>query len=289
MTTPARLRLQPRDRSLLVALYHHGFLLRDHIWHLFFPDCQLRRVTRRLTALKENGLVVADVLPLGALPLGMGTLLSHPGQYAYRLGEMGVTLVAETLELDRTAVRRRLRASPSYTGHAVAVAALRVALSTFQTRNTYGLVSFATEGEARFRYRYRKTGASEWTSSEVRPDALALLERQEQRHTLFLEADLSTQGKSAFGEKLIGYAMGLQSGALAKTVSGSTLRLGVVTTSSARLEALAALVRDSPLSATAIVGLTTFERFLQDGPLNPIWAMPSVSTERRNTHVLLDL
>jgi hypothetical protein len=289
MKDAPRLRLQPRDRELLVALYQHGFLLRDYIHKLFFPDCQLRRVTRRLTALKENGLVIADPIPLGALPMGIGSLLAHPGQYAYRLGEKGVSLVAETLETDVTAVRRRARATPTYAGHAVAVASLRVALQNFQSAQAYRLTRFATEGEARVRYRFRRVGNADWEEGELRPDALARIARGEDESPLFLEADLATQGKVAFAGKLVGYALALETGALTKRLDGLPLRLGIVTTSPARLTALTGLVRASRIVSPAVVGLTTFETFLTSGPLASIWTVPHVGTTRKENHVLLDL
>jgi hypothetical protein len=113
--------------------------------------------------------------------------------------------------------------------------------------------------------------------------------RSGERKTLFLEADLATQGKAAFGDKLTGYALGLASGALTKPLSGGPLRLGIVTTSGNRLALLSGLVRAGPLPETTRVGLTTFERFLAEGPLAPIWNVPALGTERSQSHVLLDL
>ena len=140
--------LQPRDLELLVTLYRHGFLLRDHLHTLCFPTCTRRRVTRRLHKLALAEAIVGEPLPLGAFPLGPPSIAPHPGQFAYRLSRSGVDLVAQALEIDAALVKRRTQAAPSYVGHAVAVASIAASFHTFASRQGYQVGDFLCAGEA---------------------------------------------------------------------------------------------------------------------------------------------
>jgi hypothetical protein len=282
-----RVLLQARDLEALILLYWHWFLLRDHIHILCFSRADRRRVLRRLKRLIDAGLIAGEPLPLGAFPLGLSGLVPHPGQFAYRLLEPGIHLVAQALEIDADLARRRLRAAPSYVGHAVAVASLHVALRQFEEAQGYRLEQFLTECEARLRFEWREGSSKPWTVAEVRPDALAWIEREEKRVPVLLEADLCTQGKVAFAKKLAGYALAVGTGVMARRFGDSSLRLGIVTTSPSRLRTLASLVRESDISGLT-VALTTFGDFLTQGPHSPIWHVPTRGTERYD-HALFDL
>ena len=284
-----RLILQQRDRELVVGAYRHGFLLRDHACKLYFPDCDLRRANRRLLALKRHEVLIAHPLPLGAFMLGVEGFLPNLGQFAYRVGENGVPLVAEALELDLTSVRKRLRASPSYLGHAVAVTALHVALREFQDSQSYRLHQFLTEGEARHQFEWRESPNVGWKNAEVRPDALAWLEVASNSIGVLLEADRGSQSKAAFLEKLNSYSIYRRTPFFAKRFGGAPLILWIVTTSSTRRDTLAELVNESDLAGLPGVALTTFHDFLSHGPLGPIWHIPALGDERNQTHALPDL
>ena len=284
-----RLILQQRDRDLIVGAYRHGFLLRDHACKLYFPECDLRRANRRLLALKRHEVLIAHHLPLGAFALGVEGFLPNLGQFAYRVGEVGIPIVAEALELDLTTVRKRLKASPSYLGHAVAVTALHVALREFQGCQDYRLRQFLTEGEARHQFEWREGSHTGWKSAEVRPDALAWLEQSGNIIGVLLEADRGTQSKAAFLEKLQGYAIYRRTPIFAKRFGSAPLHLLIVTTSTTRLDTLAALVNESDLVGLPSIALTTFHDFLSQGPLCPIWHIPALGDERNQTNVLFNL
>lgn len=274
-----RLLLQPRDLNALVCIYKHGFLLRDDVRSLCFPSSTRRLTARRIKRLVDANLLEGSVLPLGAFPIGLTGLLTHPGQFAYRVTEAGAHLIAEATETDIAQVRRRIQAAPSYVGHAVAVAKIAVAFDSFAAPQGYLAEDFLCEGDARYRYRWRPTG-SDWKTEELRPDGLICLQRGEESFQVHLEADMATQGKTALEGKLSAYARYARTGALRQRFPGeATLHLGVVTTSPDRarviVKALAAL--DDPALSGALV--TTFAQLADQGPLAPIWS----------SHITLDL
>jgi hypothetical protein len=293
----SRILLGARDLDILTTTYRHGFLLRDHLHALAFGDCDVRRVNRRLRALTQHGLLRSMHLPLGAFAIGMEDLIPQPGQFCYRIadGDAGVEIIAQTLEVDITTIRRRVRMAPSYVGHCIAVTALHVAMNQFQKAHRYRLHNFLTESEARYQFEWRENSASSWQTNEVRPDTLAWLERDERRASLFLEADMATQSKTVIAAKLEAYKTTLRVSALTKRLEGTPFRLGIVTTSATRLDQLVSLVRESDINDfTDAVGVTTFRDFIDKGALAPIWTIPkkviapSTSGERnKNYHALL--
>lgn len=279
--------LMSRDQDFLIGLHHHGVMIRDHAWKLFFGECGLGRFNRRILKLKEQKLVVAFQLPLGTFAVGVEGILPNPGQLSYRLGEAGISIVSQALDIDITMVRRRVRTAPTYVGHCVSVAALHVALKKFEDTQQYHLQSFLCESEARCRFEWRENPHSSWKQGEVRPDALAWIEKAGESLPLLLEADMATQNKAAFITKLAGYSLATRTGALQRRCGGSPLRLGVVTTTPARLAKLATLVQASDLSGLHLVALTTFQDFTSQGPLSPIWHIPALGDERNEKYVVL--
>lgn len=276
----------PRDQDCLIGLYHHGVMIRDHAWKLFFADCGLGRFNRRILKLKEQKLVVAFQLPLGTFAVGMDGLLPSSGQLAYRLSEAGIPVVAQALDLDIATVRRRVRTAPTYVGHCVSVVALRVALKQFEDAQQYRLQSFVCESDAGCRFEWRESPNSSWKQGEVRPDALAWIEKTDESFPLLLEADVASMSKSALISKFAGYALAVRTGALQRRCGGSPIRLGIVTTTPVRLAKLAALAQASNLSGLH-VALTTFQDFTSQGPLSPIWHIPALGEERIEKHALL--
>ncbi len=278
--------LTPRDLSLLIGVYRHGFLLRDHAWKLYFSGCELRRATRRFLALKEHQLLEASPLPLGAFAFGIQDALPGLGQFSYRLGAEGIPLVAQALGVDAASIRKRLRNSPSFTGHAVAVASLHEAIHRLQDEGGYRLTQFLTEGEARQSFEWRTSSTSEWKRAEVRPDGLAWIERDGLAIPYLIEADLAHQSKAAIATKLAGYALWIKTPIFKERFDGAPLRLLIVTLSKERLTVLYDLVCESELSGCPGIALTTFRDFISQGPMNPIWLVPASGTERNHLHAL---
>lgn len=279
--------LQKRDVAVLVTIHRLGFVLRDHLWELCFPDCALRRAMRRLKRLTDQKLLIAHTLPLGAFPLGIGAeFLPHVAQHAYRLGPQAVPIVAQATGTDPAIVRRRMKSSPSYLGHSVAVTSLFVTLRRFQEAQGYFLRDFQTELDARHQFEWRETPHAPWKSAEIRPDALAWMEKDGACLPLLLEADLSTQSKAAFATKLVGYALYYRTPMFTKRFGSAPFRLWIITTSPARRDVLAALVTESDLGTLPGVALTTFADFLTHGPMGPIWYCPALGAERNRSDVL---
>ena len=275
-TDRKRLQITERDRALLIALHRHGVLLRDHIHRLLFASCKMRRVNRRLTTLKQAELIEAFHIPLGAFTVGVDALLPSPGQLGYRLGTAGIPLISALLEIDTATVRRRLRAAPASVGHAVAVAMIDVALVRFQEPQGYHLESFVCESEARLRFEWRSSPTQAWKTEEIRPDALAWIERKGARIPLLFEADMSSQNVGALTQKFLGYRRA--AAALQSRFRGAPIRLIFVTTTTSRLAKIAAIACESELAKgnTGIhcVALTTFEKLATFGPFAPIFTFP---------------
>lgn len=273
-----RLLLQKRDITALTHTYRHGVLLRDDLGALAFPGSTRRVVGRRLQRLVGAGLLEANILPLGAFPLGLGDLLPHPGQFAYRVTQQGAQVVAESLEADLSLVRRRLQAPPSYIGHAVAVAKISVALHRFASAQDYQVHQFLCEGDARHRYRWKRSGqADDWKTEELRPDGLALLHYQGKLLPVHIEADMATQGKTALLTKLEGYRLYVRLGALARRFEGSSLFLGIVTTSPERVQVILRLLQELQATELSGVAVTTFALLTTSGLTAPIWKSASAT------------
>lgn len=282
--------LTSRDVEAIVTVHCCGFVLRDHLWQLCFPGCALRRCQRRIERLTAQKLLIAHTLPLGAFPLGIGAeFLPHVGQYAYRLGPGGVPIVAQATGTDPAIVRRRMKSSPTHLGHSVAVTSLFVAFKQFQEVQGYVLQAFQTELDARHRYEWRKGAGAPWQSAEIRPDALVWIEREGVRRPLLIEADLSTQSKAAFADKLSGYALYCRAAVFANRFGSAPFTLLIITTSDARKDTLASLVAESELALLPGVLLTTFSEFLSHGPFGPIWHCPALGAERNRFDVLSHL
>ena len=284
---PGRLVVQDRDRAALVYTYRHGFLLRDDLGALAFPGSKRRVLARRLKRLVDAGLLEATLLPLGAFPLGLAGLLPHPGQFAYRVTHEGAVLVAQHLEVDLALVRRRLQATPSYLGHAVAVARIAVAFRQFASSQSYRLSQFLCEGEARHRYQWKKAGDDAWSTEELRPDGLAVMVRGGSTIPIHIEADMATQGRQALAAKLDAYKSYVARGAHARRFPDSILRLGIVTTSPERIQTILSLLTevDAPELRGAVY-LTTFALLAAHGPLAPIWSDPTSPTSSTPTSIL---
>ncbi len=277
---PHHYQLQARDLELLVALYRHGFLLRDHLHTLCFPTCARRRVTRRLHKLALAQVIVGEPLPLGAFPLGPQSIAPQPGQFAYRLSPKGVDLVAQALEIDAALVKRRTQAVPSYIGHAIAVASIAAAFHTFATEQSYQMGAFLCVGEARYSYEWKPPGEAKWKPEELRPDGLVHLRRGEALVPVHVEADMATQGRCALESKLEAYALYARTGALRKRLSQSTLHLAIVTTSPERVEVIQKVLAQLKAPQLAETCITTFAELIQQGPLAPIWRSHQASTSK---------
>lgn len=277
--TPPRhyYQLQVRDVELLVALYRHGFLLRDHVHTLCFPTCARRRVTRRLHKLVSAGVIIGEPLPLGAFPLGPQSIAPHPGQFAYRLSRNGVDIVAQAQEIDVALVKRRTQAVPSYIGHAVAVASIAASFHAFAVEQGYQVGEFLCAGEARYCYEWIPPSEAKWKPEELRPDGLLHLQRGDDSFSIHVEADMATQGRCELQSKLEAYALYVRTGALKKRLSQSTLHLAIVTTSPERVEVIQRVLSGLKSPQLAETRITTFTELIQQGPLAPIWRSHSPS------------
>jgi hypothetical protein len=267
---PLPLQLQPRDRQVLACLYRHGFLLRDHLHTLCFPNCALRRVTRRLQKLAEAELIVGEPLPLGAFPLGIGSLAAHQSQFAYRLSKQGANVVSQAIEVDAALVRRRTQAAPSYVGHAVAVASIATAFQNHAQRQNYQLGAFLCASEAKYAFHFKRNDSPHYQDVELLPDGLVSLVKGAS-YPIHIEADMATQGRQALESKLEAYFWYAHTGALNLRLTCPTLYLALVTTSPERVAVLLKILGEMQHPELAHVRVTTFSELTQEGPFGLIW------------------
>jgi hypothetical protein len=253
-----RVQLTERDERLLVDLYYHGAMLRGQIQQLHFPDCQLRRVNRRLQALHQSRLIVGSPLPLG--PLSVSTPATSPGiggQWVYRLGSQAAHRVGARLGVDIALVRKRVRqGTPTALTHALEIVQARVTLCRCPSLT---LEEFLPE--VRHSWKARLTDGQE-TLESFRPDARIRGWWQGVPLLVFLEVDLGHTSREEWRRKCEIAGRFLSSGLFARNYGTvSPFHIWTLTTTQNRARALQ---RAADSELPDVYRFTTLESFAQD-------------------------
>lgn len=165
-TTPPQpasgLILQPRDRTILSAVYRLRLLTSDHVRQLFFPGATLRAAQERLRHLYEHHylerLFIPAVMRNGEQPAW------PPRQPIYTLGKASNPIVAQDVGVPSSELRKRTTRQPSPLAllHHLTVSQFLVALEV-ACRDRDGVRLIKAEAEtllwARLKQRGAMTGA----------------------------------------------------------------------------------------------------------------------------------
>lgn len=206
--SPPPMRMTLRDRAIVQAVYEHRLLSAPQIEALFFQSARPRgRQTscqRRLQLLFHHGFLDRIALPI---VLGEGR-----APYVYVLDELGATLVASQLGVDRAEVDwqpKQNQVGHQFVTHTLAVNDFRVAISLLAEAGYFDVVEWISEAEfrtvsMRSRVPFRMRGARIMRNYPDGYFRLALPEAAQEAH-FFLETDQGTMSNASWQEKVQAY------------------------------------------------------------------------------------
>ena len=202
------MRITERDRAIVRAVYEHRLLSAPQIEALFFqsdkPRGRQTSCQRRLQLLFHHGFLDRISLPI---VLGEGR-----APYVYALDELGATLVASQLDVDRDEVDWRPKHNQvghQFISHTLAVNDFRIAISLLAKDGYFDVAEWISEAEfstvkMRSRVPFRMHGAR---ITRNYPDGyfrLALPGVEQEAH-FFLETDTGSMSNSNWQEKVQAY------------------------------------------------------------------------------------
>ncbi|BDI34170.1 hypothetical protein CCAX7_62210 [Capsulimonas corticalis] len=255
-----RLALGPRDREMLVDLYHHQAMLRGQIQALYFVS--VARCNDRLRQLFDHGYVQRYFHP--ASPYG--------AQAIYTVGRNAAPVIAAALGTDAAEVRRRCRArTPAFLEHTLEIVRFYLAVrAATQGPEQAQIELWLPEARCRHEYEMAAAGAANrWRKEVFKPDGFIRLDAGDKGYrSYFLEIDLGHTSSRQFRNKLADHERYLRSGLFEERFGCSEFRTLVVTTGARRLSNLLSLVRKE---AEDLAWFTTFEELEEHGALGAIW------------------
>lgn len=190
-----KMRLQPRDREILVLIFLHRALTRDHLMAIAASFRSIPRINARLRAMYDASLLRKAYIATGA----------YGSQTLYVLGPAAAPLVAADLGLPEGEVRRygSYAAIRSSLEHALLAADLRLAATLGAKQAGYGLRRYLPEPAARHEYLWEERGT---TSRQIlKPDAYFEVQCGERRLGAFLEADRGHCAEGQIAKSLASY------------------------------------------------------------------------------------
>lgn len=182
-------RLNGRERAILIAVYEHKVLLTQHLKAMFFGS--LRRAQDRLRHLDDLGLIETWYPPQ---PRGGGKAPGH-----HTLTEAGADVVASVLGVARSELRWIERDSEdhvndAYLAHRIGINAFFCALiDVGRGIDGHGLYKWVPERTVRT--------ASGW----IRPDSYGVFLHPEGACDFYFEYDRGTETTRQLANKLAGY------------------------------------------------------------------------------------
>src|SRR6266542_2348663 len=186
----------PRDKAIILAVYTHGRLSREHIRRLFFR----RSDSDRLSSIQATSARLRRLAEAGYLSRVPVPVLKGSGQYLYSLGETGSRLLAAEYKI--VATPRSARAlGPSFLAldHTLEVADFYIALKQALDARGGSLLTWLGERECHYRFFHQGR------RRVIAPDAYCLWSLGRRTSSFFLEWERGHQGLQAIAEKLDGY------------------------------------------------------------------------------------
>lgn len=205
---PPPMRITPRDRQIVRAVYEHRLLSAPQIEALFFrsekPRGRQTSCQRRLQLLFHHGF-----LDRIALPIVMG---EGRAPYVYALDDLGANLVAAALDVDRAAVDWRPKHNQvghQFVTHTLAVNDFRVAIALLAEARHFIVNEWISEAEfstvkMRSRVPFRMRGARVIRNYPDGYFRLSLAGVEQEAH-FFLETDQGTMSNASWQEKVQAY------------------------------------------------------------------------------------
>jgi Replication-relaxation len=259
----AGVRLEERDKQLLGDLYLHRNMSRGQIEALYFGSTP--RCNARLRQLFDHGFVSRYYLP--AAPFG--------AQAIYSIGKVAVPVVARSLDIEITEVRRQYRRgkSPTFIEHTLEVVNLLIAFRAATVEHSdVEMERWLPEILCRHEYEIRSGNGGKWTKEVFKPDAFVRLldHRSGTYHNFFIEVDLGHTSSRQFLSKLMSHQRYLESGLFQEVFGCHEFKTLVVTTSVNRLNNLRSLVE---AQESGLFWFTTLQQ-CSKSVMEPIWHQP---------------
>ena len=264
-----RVDLQERDMSLMADLHAFGCMLRHQVRALHFGSGS--RANSRLLLLERAGYVARVSFPL---PLCMGT--AGALESAFMLGPAGIPVVASRLGTDPAEVRRQQRrGTPSYFAHTVEIVQFYLSLREATKSGDVSLDSYLPERLCQHAYEYRsaaRPGGAAWKKEVYKADSVFVLSASGRSAGFALEMDLGHVSSAGFRATVEVHGRYREGGLFNRRHGVPQAGALVVTTSAARLENLAGVIRET---GSGLFSLTTFAELSERGALGNIWHAPS--------------
>ena len=231
--SPPPIRLTPRDRDLIDAVYSYRVLRRDQLQRLYFPS--KNTANARLQRLHQHGYLARRRLPV---EYGQGS-----GQWLYMLARRGAQLVAQTQGIDVEESgwsRSQFHVSSMFLEHKLMVNDIRIAMALAANQTGVRVERWLREEDL------KKQPDRVWIASRrggrrrvaLIPDAYCTLVEDDRRAHFFLEADRATESNGRWSQKVEAYLAYVRSGGYARRYGSDCLRVLTVTTGERRLRNL---------------------------------------------------
>ncbi len=236
-----RLRLTPRDMTLLEDLFWHRLMSSRQILRLGYFS-SLSRCNRRLNQLRKGGWVLA--YPEVPSVTGLSQVV--------RISRLGVLALLERGRVELTdAYVSYPEPSKSMAVHTLSIVQVRCLLSSPRI----DLIMWLPE--ARCRHEYFVSGSN--TARIFKPDAYAEIPCERGPTSFFIEVDLANSSRRQIEEKLRGYER-YQKETFRETYGKRAFKVLFVTTTTGRCRQLESWTK----SAQVPVALTTMGGLLKD-------------------------
>jgi hypothetical protein len=237
--------LTERDRELIKLAESYGVLTRDQIWRVL-KFGSLTRVNAILLRLTRFGYLRRRFQPT----------LTGSRRALYLVGHLGWELLSGPSEGKvRSSWEER---SDLFLEHQLAINDVRLAFEA-ESSPEFRLVRFLSESNLRGR------------NLPIVPDAYLEWTHGKATTAAFLEADLGTESRKVWAEKLRGYFSLTLGDRFSREFGQPSFQVMVVTTSEKRLSNIRQLVAKH---TDKVFLLTTRQAFVRHGPRAAIWQRP---------------
>jgi len=258
--------LQPRDIDIIVAAFQSRFLTREQIQWMFDISCVTvaNRILRRLF---DAGFLDRRFLPL----------LQGSSQAMYFLGQRGMPIVSERLNLDPDEVARKRRRDQALRTdlleHERLINDFRIRLETETLESSVSIERFlhARECECKFGIR---TGGRE-VKYYLKPDGYFELKSSRSLSSYFLEIDRSTSGLRKLSTKFKTYRAYREAGLIKKLFNRACFTVLIVTLSPQRATNLVKLAEKLQCD---FFYFSSQSLLTEQGPLGGSWVKPGSTT-----------